>query len=40
MEGVGIIVPRTIYKQIPNLSGNLKTMFMLFERAATKNNLS
>ncbi|HZH59745.1 MAG TPA: YheC/YheD family protein [Metabacillus sp.] len=39
MEGIGIIVPRTIYKQIPNLSGNHKTMFMLFERAAAKNNL-
>ncbi|MBU7592265.1 YheC/YheD family protein [Metabacillus halosaccharovorans] len=39
MEGVGIIVPRTIYSQIPNLNGNHKTMFMLFERAAAKNNL-
>ncbi|WP_026559215.1 YheC/YheD family protein [Bacillus sp. J37] len=39
MEGVGIIVPRTIYRQIPNLNGNHKTMFMLFERAAARNNL-
>jgi len=39
MEGVGIIVPRNIYKQFPNLSGNHKTMFILFERAAAKNNL-
>lgn len=39
MEGVGIIVPRTIYRHIPNLNGNYKTMFMLFERAAAKNHL-
>ena len=39
MEGIGIIVPRSIYRQIPNLSGNYLTMFMLFERAAAKNHL-
>ncbi|MGM0876098.1 MAG: YheC/YheD family protein [Bacillota bacterium] len=39
IEGVGIIVPSSVYKQIPQISGNLKSMFMLIEQAAAKNKL-
>ncbi|MBZ5751960.1 YheC/YheD family protein [Metabacillus rhizolycopersici] len=38
-EGVGVLVPSAVYKQIPQLSGNLKSMFLLFEQAAEKNKL-
>ncbi|MCM3655466.1 YheC/YheD family protein [Metabacillus litoralis] len=39
IEGVGIIVPSSVYQQIPQLSGNLKSMFGIMEKAAAENNL-